>query len=359
MAHNSLAKKKMKKDDTPNALDARKEQILEAVVNEYISSAEPIASEMIAQKYQLGVRSATIRNELVDLSQLGYLAQPHTSAGRIPSDLGYRYFIDHMVVLRDIDSDSKTRVRQTTEAGEVLQNILQSSTSLLSNMTMLLSAAVTFSDQNARVVNAMVSALSSETALLVLIFSSGHVENRLIQCPPGLSLADIGKINDELKVKVAEKSVSVLLSIKTSSDQPPGPYSKFHQSVMQMLKSIAKKMTVGKFFVAGQEYLFTQPEFAKNPSPVDRLLQGFREGDAMQQEILNPTSENPNVSIGTENSSLPMQPFSIIRQSFSVRGQKSGVIALIGPTRMDYAYTIPVLDFHAYAISQVLSRMLP
>src|SRR5476651_2127996 len=98
-------------------LHVRKQSILRAIIVEYVSGAEPVASEQLVQKYDLGVRSATVRNEMAELSELGYLEQPHTSAGRIPSDLGYRYYVDRLIVATDPADEMKNRVRSATEQG--------------------------------------------------------------------------------------------------------------------------------------------------------------------------------------------------------------------------------------------------
>ena len=99
-------------------LDRRKQTILRAIIIEYVTAAEPIGSEALVQKYQLGVKSATVRNEMAEMSDLGFLEQPHTSAGRIPSDLGYRYYVDHLIVTQDLDTVAKNRVKDATDDGD-------------------------------------------------------------------------------------------------------------------------------------------------------------------------------------------------------------------------------------------------
>src|ERR1700733_12209918 len=105
-------------------LDPRKQTILQALVLEYVDAAEPVGSELLVHKYQLGVKSATVRNELAEMSELGYLEQPHTSAGRIPSDRGYRYYVDRLLLERDVEESAKQKVRTVTTEGEALQSLL-------------------------------------------------------------------------------------------------------------------------------------------------------------------------------------------------------------------------------------------
>src|SRR5690349_17253991 len=119
-------------------LSDRKEQILRAVIIEYVSGAEPVPSDLIATKYELGVKSATVRNELLEMSDMGLLEQPHTSAGRVPSDQGYRYFVDRLIVGAPLEKEKRQRVKQATEEEDTLQQILRHTTKALSRLTHLL-----------------------------------------------------------------------------------------------------------------------------------------------------------------------------------------------------------------------------
>jgi heat-inducible transcriptional repressor len=127
-------------------LDPRKQTILRAIVFEYVSGAEPVASEQLVHKYQLGVKSATVRNEMAEMSELGYLEQPHTSAGRIPSDQGYRYFVDRLIVQREPELAAKKRLKDAAEEGDALQELLRDTTRVLSRLTHQLSAATVVRD---------------------------------------------------------------------------------------------------------------------------------------------------------------------------------------------------------------------
>src|SRR6476469_9984716 len=124
-------------------LDPRQQTILKAIVVEYVLSAEPIGSEALLQKYPLGVRSATVRNEMAEMSELGFLEQPHTSAGRIPSDLGYRYYVDRLIVPKQPDVDAKQRVKGVADQGDALQANLRDTAKMLSRLTHLLTVAAT------------------------------------------------------------------------------------------------------------------------------------------------------------------------------------------------------------------------
>src|SRR5579872_5234277 len=164
-------------------LDPRKETILRAIIIEYVGTAEPIGSEALLQRYELGVRSATIRNEMAEMSDLGYLEQPHTSAGRIPSDMGYRYYVDRLLEDRRVGETARQQVKQIASEGDALQELLRDTARILSRITRLLTVATTIRDHQVTVRNAVISALGPQQALLVLVLSNGHVENRMLECP--------------------------------------------------------------------------------------------------------------------------------------------------------------------------------
>src|SRR5687768_17230261 len=172
-------------------LDPRKQTLLRAIIFEYVTGFEPVASEMLVSKYDLGIKSATVRNEMAEMSELGYLEQPHTSAGRIPSDQGYRYYVDRLIIQREPELAAKQKLKGAAEEGDALQELLRDTTRVLSRLTHSLSAAAIVRDSSLVVRNTIITAMGPQQALLVVVLSNGHVENRMIEIPPGLTLQDL------------------------------------------------------------------------------------------------------------------------------------------------------------------------
>lgn len=164
-------------------LDFRKQTILRAIVVEYVRHAEPVASDAITHKYDLGVRSATIRSEMAEMSDLGLLEQPHTSAGRIPSDSGYRYFVYRLIINGGVAEPARKTVQNAAE-GDALHEMLRETARSLSRITQLLSVAATVKERDTTVKTAVLSALDPSRALLVIVLSNGHIENRMLEVPP-------------------------------------------------------------------------------------------------------------------------------------------------------------------------------
>lgn len=338
-------------------LDARKQSILQAVIFEYVSTAEPVSSELIVQKYGLGVKSATVRNELADLADLGYLEQPHTSAGRIPSDRGYRYYVDRLIVKREPESGAKQRVKDAASDGDALQSLLRDTARALSRFTHLLTAATTTRDQNLLVRSAIVSALGPSQALLVLVLSNGQVENRMIECPPGLTLEDIGHANELLGSATASRSLKAVGRLKAPAGAGNLAMDKFLGVIWANLKSIVRELTRGILITEGEEFMFAQPEFQRDAPALARLLSELAESDVLY-DTLAPSEGPQTVTIGKEHRHEEMHQLSVVRNSFFVGGQEVGVIALVGPTRMRYDTSIPLVTYTARALSESLTRFM-
>lgn len=336
-------------------LDARKQSILQAVIFEYVSTADPVGSELLVQKYGLGVKSATVRNELADLADLGYLEQPHTSAGRIPSDKGYRYYVDRLIVNREPETLTKQKVHDAASDGDALQALLRDTAKALSRFTQLLTAATTTRDQNVVVRNAIISALGPTQALLVLVLSNGHVENRMIECPSGLTLEDIGRANELLRTAAVGKVLRTVGKQKSPSGGGNPAIDKLLTTIWANMRNIVRDLTRGLLITEGEEYMFAQPEFQRDAASLAHLLDELIESDVLY-ETLAPADGPQTVTIGKEHRHEGMHQLSVVRHSFYVGENEAGVIALVGPTRMRYETSIPLVNYTARALSESLTR---
>lgn len=339
-------------------LDPRKRSILQAVVFEYIRAAEPVGSEMLAARYPLGVKSATIRNEFADLVEMGYLEQPHTSAGRIPSDQGYRYYVDRLIVTRDPEGPSKKQVKDVTGEGDPLQELLQETTRVLSRLTHLLTAATLVKNTNLTIRSAIVSALGPKQALFMVALSNGSVENRMLEVPAELTLTDLGHANEAIVAALVGQNIRTAARSKAPASPGRPTADKLVAAVWVCLKAIWKEVSKVNVTTVGEEYLFAQPEFQRDTAALAELIEALRGGDLLSDAITAPTDEPQNVTIGKEHRSQRLHQLSVIRQRFYVGGNEAGVIAVIGPTRMAYETSIPMVNFTANALSESLTRFL-
>ncbi len=340
-------------------LDQRKRIILRAVILEYVADGEPVGSELISQKYDLGVKSATVRHELAEMSELGYLEQPHTSAGRIPSDGGYRYYVDNMVETKEPDGTQRQRVTEAAHRSEVLRNILHETTKTLSRMTHQLAAATTSGNVHLRVRNAVLTALGPQRAMLVLVFSNGNVENRMVDVPTDVSLEDIGRLNEVLPALLNDLSAKSLSKLKAPAATGKIALDKLMAATCSAIRAVGKDLAQGQFVVEGEEYILAQPEMQRDSALLREVLSNLEDEEVLAAAIQN-NSEGPMlITIGRENQMPGLQSLSILRHSFFVGPEEAGTIAIIGTTRQDYESGISLLRFTAEAIGQTLSKILP
>ncbi len=339
-------------------LDSRKERILRAMIVEYVALAEPVGSEMLASKYEFGVRSATIRNELAELAEHGYLEQPHTSAGRIPSDQGYRYYVDHMVVRHNPETPTRQQVKGAADDGDALGELLRGTTKVLSRLTQLLAAATILPDKRLVVRNAVVTALGPERLLLVIVLNNGHVENRLIECPKDVTLNEIGRANEILGHLVANHSVRALTRLKTPATTESPSLNRLLTGIVSAIRQIGRDLGKANLILEGEEFILSQPELRRNLAVFEQLIDSLQDEESIVAALASPVDAEQTVTIGKEHATEKLQPFSIVKQSFFVGEDEAGTLAVIGPTRMNYDSSISLLDFTAKAISETLTKLM-
>jgi len=338
-------------------LSTRKQQILRAVVVEYVAYAEPVPSELIAHKYELGVKSATVRNEMAEITDMGLLEQPHTSAGRIPSDTGYRYYVDRLILHRPVGESAQQRVLDVTSEEQTLKELLTHTTKSLSRLTQLLTAAETIRDADVQVRHIVITALGPDKALLVMILQNGLAENRFLDLRAGTTLAHIGQANEVLAKSAAGKTLGNLSKLRVPTTGTPAT-DELLRRTSTAIKAMAKDLTKGHLITDGEEFILSQPDFQGNPEAMQALLASLSSDDSLREALAGPPSHAPEVKIGRENPSTTLFPLAVIRQTFYVGDNEAGTLALIGPTRMDYDTTVPLLDFTARAISKTLTKLL-
>lgn len=335
-------------------LSPRKQQILRAVVIEYVTYAEPVASDVVAQKYELGVKSATVRNEMAEITDLGLLEQPHTSAGRIPSDTGYRYYVDRLISKQPVEPEVKQRVLSAADEEHATKELVSETTKTLSRLTQLLTAASTIRDTEVLVRNVVITALGPEKALVVVLLQNGLVENRILELPTGVSLDDVGRANEALERLVSNKTLKSILKLRAPATSVSA-VDRLLKLAVPSIRAIAQDLTRGQLITAGEEFIFAQPEFRRDPEAMQALVNSLSDESQLLAAVSG--GGNPAITIGRENQHAALYPLTVIRQTFFVGDDEAGTLAVIGPTRMNYDGAVPLLEFTAQAISKTLTRL--
>lgn len=348
-------------------LTMRKQQILRAVVIEYVNSAEPVGSEVVARRYRLGIGPATVRNEMAEMAERGYLEQPHTSAGRIPSDTGYRFYVDRLAKPQ-VRPEQARIVRNLARLQAELGELLRETCRCLARLTQYVSVAVTAGERSLTVRQVSLTSLSPERALLVLVLSSGAIENRIVSVSPDVTLRELHAVATLLNQTCEGRTLyQIGRSGTLDASHLTGAASRLAQEAWQELRAIARTSTAGRAFAEGTAMLLAHPEFQRNYELLTGLVQ-IMDDPALLASLIERAAEGraretPNrptalVRIGRENPHEVLKRLAVVASRFHVAGDEAGTIAVIGPTRMRYTETIPLVETAAAALSDALTRLM-
>lgn len=315
-------------------LSDRRQIVLRALIEEYIARALPVGSRTLVERYNLGISSATVRNELSLLEEMGYLAQPHTSAGRIPTDFGYRAFVDELLSESDPDNGEDALARELRESASDLDDLMDRTSQALARFTdcMTLLVPPRILSVNIRLVNLVL--LTPQRLLTVIVTEDGQVFDRQMDLPRDYSQDEIGKTQEALN------NILVGTSLSSTSGELPlgasGVHDDLFRMVMTEILACLKDQNAIKAHPLGISHLLGKPEFSDSSCLMPVLEE--LEGDTMLLRVFNDAaaSEEPVVRIGHENDSEALSSVSLIANRFG-EAEHSGLILIVGPTRMDYS----------------------
>ncbi len=318
-------------------LSDRRQIVLRALIEEYIARALPVGSRTLVERYNLGISSATVRNELSLLEEMGYLAQPHTSAGRIPTDFGYRAFVDELLSESDPDNGEDALARELRESASDLDDLMDRTSQALARFTdcMTLLVPPRILSVNIRLVNLVL--LTPQRLLTVIVTEDGQVFDRQMDLPRDYSQDEIGKTQEALN------NILVGTSLSSTSGELPlgasGVHDDLFRMVMTEILACLKDQNAIKAHPLGISHLLGKPEFSDSSCLMPVLEE--LEGDTMLLRVFNDAaaSEEPVVRIGHENDSEALSSVSLIANRFG-EAEHSGLILIVGPTRMDYSQVL-------------------
>ncbi|OPZ63213.1 MAG: Heat-inducible transcription repressor HrcA [Firmicutes bacterium ADurb.Bin506] len=339
----------------------RKQAILRAVTDDYISTAEPVGSRTIARKYDMGISPATIRNEMADLEEEGYLEQPHASAGRIPSDKGYRFYVDALMLGRSISEVEKSRIRaEYGRRRDEIRSLVRATAKVLGEMSQYASVVVGPAVKGARIHHIQLVPLGSDSVLVVVVTSSGLVEHRLLAIEHSMTPADLDRLSAVLNDRLRGSTLADIrgrilrdLQIEVSA------YASFLEDMFELLIDAVRSSDEDRVHIDGLMKLLAQPEFKEIEKA--RPILEFLESDGMVLSELSASSRGgggrPEISIGSENSRDELRNCSIVSAPYGPGGRVIGAIAVVGPTRMDYSMVTALVGFVAERLSELLTRL--
>ncbi|MCL6634636.1 MAG: heat-inducible transcriptional repressor HrcA [Peptococcaceae bacterium] len=340
-------------------MDDRKQKVLLAIVHDYIATAEPVGSRTIAKKYRLGVSPATIRNEMADLEEMGYIEQPHTSAGRIPSQQGYRYYVDYLMHRQELTREEEELIRREFEAkvkdvGQVIQKTGQ----LLSQLTRYTAMVLTPQMGASSFKYIQLFPMHPSRAMVIVVMDNGTVHHRMIEVPKSISAGDMETISRVLNAKLQGLTMeSIRLTLLKEIYFELARHKHVLDLAMELIQDSLALKSEDKIYLGGVFNMLNQPEF-HNVEKVKTLL-SILEQEEMLRELLawDDGDDGVTVRIGGEMNNREIRECSMVTAPYSVCGRRIGTVGVLGPTRMEYAKVVSIVEFMTENLSQVLERV--
>ncbi|QHE53044.1 heat-inducible transcriptional repressor HrcA [Pontibacillus sp. HMF3514] len=325
-------------------LTERQLLILQVIIDDFIQSAQPVGSRAISKKDEVSFSSATIRNEMADLEELGFLEKTHSSSGRVPSEKGYRFYVDHLMSPFDLPKNEKSFIQQAF-ANQLLEfeKVVQQSARVLSDLTNYTSIILGPEVYETKLKQLQIISLSDHTAVAILVTNTGHVEHRSFTIPVRIEPHDLEKMVNILNERLQGVPI-IHLNRKLRTEIASLLRKHTHESdkAYEYLQAALFEEQPVKLYVGGKTNILMQPEF-KDIDKIRSLYSMIEEENEIAH-LLRHDSQDIKVSIGQENEIEAMQDLSIITASYSLGDEQMGTIALLGPTRMEYSKVISLLN---------------
>ncbi|MGL5354335.1 MAG: heat-inducible transcriptional repressor HrcA [Clostridium sp.] len=325
------------------AIDERKIRVLQAIINDYIMTGEPVGSRTLAKKYDLGVGSATIRNEMADLEELGYLEQPHTSAGRIPSSKGYRLYVDNLMEIDPLTLQEELRIKEyiINSALYEVDKIVKQASTLLSELTNLTCIVQTPSVRKSYIKSIQLLKIDDHNLVLVVVAQSGLIKNHRIRVIVMPKQDELQRINEVLQIRLKNLTIEEInLEVINSLKIELTGYDEIFNAMLPALYETLRQSDTSDVLVEGTTNIFNYPEY-NDIDKAKEIISLLNNRDCVI-ELLE-QSGDITVKIGDENFFPGAKECSVISAEYSLGGSAIGTIGLIGPRRINYSKVIAIM----------------
>ncbi|WP_110111397.1 heat-inducible transcriptional repressor HrcA [Bacillus sp. CGMCC 1.16541] len=331
--------------------------ILQVIVDDFIRSAQPVGSRTLSKKPDINFSSATIRNEMSDLEELGFIEKTHSSSGRVPSERGYRYYVDHLLTPSLLENKDAKQIKSLfAEKIVELEQVVQKSAQILSDLTSLTSIVLGPQVINHKLKQLQILPLSPGSAVAIIVTDTGYVESKTITLPTSMNASDVEKMVNILNDKLVGVSI---VDLQDKMYKEVAKLLKAHienyEQAMALLSGALKLRTDEKIFIGGKTNMFSQPEF----HDVDKMraLLTMIEQEQQVYQMLRTNKAGIHVKIGRENEVSAMENCSLITATYSLGQEQLGTISILGPTRMEYSRVISLLHVLSSDMSKALTRL--
>jgi len=340
-------------------INERKQKILKAIVQDYIATAEPVGSRTISKKFELGVSPATIRNEMSDLEEMGLIEQPHTSAGRIPSEAGYRYYVNYLMDPVELNEEEKRKINQeiSNRLNEI-HEVIEYTGKLISQITCLTSLVMEPISKNSVLKQLYFLPYEQGKAIMVIVKDNGKVENSIVEIGEDITPEELQVLANIFNEKISGTKVKDLK--RELLKEIYGELYRKRQmldGILGILNKVAEEGDEdpsGKVYLGGTLNMLNQPEF-RDLDKVKDLFKVFEENSRLKG-LLKRNRQGINITIGSENADNVLKDCSIISATYHINGKQVGSVGVLGPTRMDYGKAITIVDYITKSLTEMLTQ---
>lgn len=336
-------------------LSERQKMVLMLVLRDYTETAQPIGSQHLVERYHLEMSSATVRNEMVALTEMGYLRQPHTSAGRIPSEEGYRYFVGHLMRQTDLpETVQHTISHQFYQARPEVDQWMTLAASVLAHQSQAISMITAPHAETARFKHIELISTQGRQILIVLVMLGGEVSQRILTLAEPVTQERLSDAAQRLNQVYQGRSMDEIGALPARSDALEADISAL---ILQDMRRAAER-SGGDFYYDGLANVLAEPEF-KETQEARRTLRLFEERSTLQ-DLLSRTTQNSDVGgvqvlIGGEELWQELRQCSMVLARYGIPGQVTGTLGILGPMRMSYTRTIPTVRYVAGLLSELVN----
>lgn len=337
-------------------LDERKKRILEAVIEEYNATAEPVGSNKIANDYKLGFSPATIRNEMANLEELGYLEQPHVSAGRIPSSQGYRFYVDSIMQEKKLTPSEKQVIDQILKEDVTkFETLIKEASNVIARLTNYASIAIGPAMDSCQVEEIKLVKIGQDRLMIVILADNGIIKESIIKYTGQIPEENIEIFNNYLNYKL--KGMNFNDIYENINEYVENELHNISNNIVPLVVELNNLLVNNNadIYMDGAKNLLNLPELKKEET-LKNFLNIIETQDALKEMLKNSYDGNINVYIGQENAFDDLKDFTIITYKQKINDKELGTIGLIGPKRMDYKKVIPVIKYVGDVIQEKIKQ---
>ncbi|MDP4143901.1 MAG: heat-inducible transcriptional repressor HrcA [Bacillota bacterium] len=337
-------------------MDERKIRILQAIINDYIETAEPVGSRTIAKKYDLGISSATIRNEMADLEEMGYIEQLHSSSGRKPSDRGYRLYVDKLMHIPQLSPEEELIIKSQLVDAALYEadKIVKQAITLLSELTQLTCIVKTPSIKKSRLKSITLINIDKFDVLSIVVTDSGLIRNNVIRVNKMIEETALLKLNNILNSRLRNLTIEdINLEVITNLKSELYNYDGVFDAIIPVLYDSLKSSDSSEYYTQGSNNIFNYPEY-KDIDKAREFLSLMSDSKNLKNLLIS--NSNLNISIGTENTVESAKDCSIVTAVYKLNDRNLGSIGVVGPTRIPYSKVVSMVTSIVRTINDNINK---